>query len=85
MWWGFSPPLDLQEEVKDESDSLEFLIVGQADARHLIKTISSCYKHKRKKLKFHVVEPILEQVNRSILLLSTCLEKDLGIVFNFVF
>ncbi|XP_033214505.1 dynein assembly factor 3, axonemal [Belonocnema kinseyi] len=79
MWWGFSPPLDLQVEVQDESDSLEFLIVGQADARHLVKTISSSYKHPKRKLKFHVVEPILEQVSRSILLLSTCLEKDLGL------
>ena len=78
MWWGFSPPLDLQEEVNDDCNTLEFLIVGEADARHIVKTISSSYKHPERKLKFHVVEPTLEQVSRSILLLSTCLEKDLG-------
>ncbi|XP_051174568.1 dynein axonemal assembly factor 3 isoform X3 [Leptopilina boulardi] len=81
MWWGISPPLDLQEEIKktDSNDLLEFLIVGESDARHVIKTISSLYKHPRRKLKFHIIEATIEQINRSILFLSTCLETNLGL------
>lgn len=86
MWWGISPPLDFQEEInEDDPDLLEFLIVGESDARHVIKTISSSYKHQRRKLKFHLIEATLEEINRTILFLSICLEKNLGIFANFIF
>lgn len=83
MWWGYSQPLDLQAEVKIPREdrvlsNLEVLIVGSGDARHIVKTLASSYAHPDQTITYHVIEPTLEQVARSILLLSICLEKDLG-------
>ncbi|XP_011858281.1 PREDICTED: dynein assembly factor 3, axonemal homolog isoform X2 [Vollenhovia emeryi] len=55
------------------------LIVGSGDARHIVKTLASSYTHPDQIITYHVIEPTLEQVARSILLLSVCLEKDLGL------
>lgn len=82
MWWGYSHPLDLQAEVTQrkntELDNLEVLIVGAGDARHIVKTIASSYVHSTRAITYHVIEPTLEQVARSVLLLNICLEKNLG-------
>lgn len=81
MWWGYSPPIDLRVEIKEKEDDLkplEVLIVGCGDARHIVKTLASGYKHQKRSILFHVIEPTLEQVARSILLLSTCLQEQLG-------
>lgn len=82
MWWGYSQPLDLQAEVTQGENhvlsNLEVLIVGSGDARHILKTLASSYTHPDQTITYHVIEPTLEQVARSILLLSICLEKDLG-------
>jgi len=82
MWWGYSQPLDLQAEVTQKEDrvlgNLEVLIVGYGDARHIVKTLASSYTHPDQIITYHVIEPTLEQVARSILLLNLCLEKDLG-------
>ncbi|KAL0132598.1 hypothetical protein PUN28_000393 [Cardiocondyla obscurior] len=83
MWWGYSQPLDLQAEVIQKEDrvlsNLEVLIVGSGDARHIVKTLASSYTHPDRTITYHVIEPTLEQITRSILLLSICLEKDLGL------
>ncbi|KAG7205792.1 hypothetical protein KM043_007737 [Ampulex compressa] len=85
MWWGYSPPLDLQIEINERLNSdqsherLEILLVGTTDARHITKTLASSYKHPDRAVTYHVIEPTLEQVARSILLISTSLEKTLGL------
>lgn len=80
--WGYSYPLDLQNEVTRREDqildNLEVLIVGAGDARHIMKTLASSYMHPSQSITYHVIESNLEQVARSILLLSICLEKNLG-------
>lgn len=80
--WGYSYPLDLQTEVTQKEDHIldnfEVLIVGAGDARHIIKTLASSYAHPSRNITYHVIEPTLEQVARSILLLNVCLEKNLG-------
>jgi len=82
MWWGYSHPLDLRTEITQKNDrssnNLEVLIVGAGDARHIVKTIASSYTHSTQAITYHVIEPTLEQVARSILLLNICLDKDLG-------
>lgn len=82
MWWGYSEPLDLRAEVIQKKDhildNLEVLIVGSGDARHIVKTLASSYTHPDQTITYHVIESTLEQVARSVLLLSLCLEKDLG-------
>lgn len=85
MWWGYSAPLDLRceiEEKEETSKSLEVLIIGASDARHIIKTLASSYKHSDCSIIYHIIEPTMEQVARSILLLSTCLDKDLGMYMS---
>ncbi|XP_076221778.1 dynein axonemal assembly factor 3 isoform X2 [Nomia melanderi] len=84
MWWGYSPALDIQHEVNESKtnclgECLEVLIVGAGDARHIVKTLASSYLHHDRIIKYNVIESTLEQVGRSILLLSTCLEKNLGL------
>lgn len=90
MWWGYSKPLDLRSEIvekdtdemtkeNDDETPLEFLIVGSCDARHIVKTLASSYKYSiKRRINFHVIEPFMEQVARSILLLSTIIEEGLG-------
>lgn len=81
--WGYSYPLDLQNEVTRREDqildNLEVLIVGADDARHITKTLASSYMHPSQSITYHVIESSLEQVARSILLLSISLEKNLGL------
>ncbi|XP_012150864.2 dynein axonemal assembly factor 3 [Megachile rotundata] len=84
MWWGYSPALDIQFEInKNEINyldkCLEVLIVGANDARHITKTLASSYLHSDCIITYHVIEPTLEQVARSILLLSIFLERNLGL------
>lgn len=83
MWWGYSPALDIQFEINKHktnypSEYLEILIVGANDARHILKTLASSYLYNDRIVIYNVVESTLEQVARSILLLSTCLETNLG-------
>lgn len=88
MWWGYSPALDIQLEANKSKinclgECLEVLIVGASDARHIVKTLASSYLHHDRIIKYNVIESTLEQVGRSILLLSTCLEKNLGMYTRF--
>ncbi|XP_053996440.1 dynein axonemal assembly factor 3 [Hylaeus anthracinus] len=82
--WGYSPALDIQLEVNKSAtnclgECLEVLIVGAGDARHIVKTLASSYLYRDRIITYHVIESTLEQVARSMLLLSTCLERDLGL------
>ena len=82
MWWGYSPPLDLRcemmEDSSEASSTLEILIVGAGDARHITKTLASSYTHLKRTINFHAIEPTIELIARSILLLNICLENKLG-------
>lgn len=85
MWWGYSAPLDLRCEIEEKEGtpkSIEVLIIGASDARHIIKTLASSYKHSDCSIIYHIIEPTMEQVARSILLLSICLDKDLGMYMS---
>ncbi|CAK9817991.1 Dynein axonemal assembly factor 3 [Anthophora quadrimaculata] len=84
MWWGYSPALDIQSEVNKygincPDERLEVLIVGASDARHILKTLASSYLYHDRIIIYNVIELTLEQVARSILLLNTCLETNLGL------
>ncbi|XP_043520135.1 dynein axonemal assembly factor 3 isoform X3 [Frieseomelitta varia] len=84
MWWGYSPALDIQSEINKHEinyadEYLEVLIVGASDARHILKTLASSYLYNDRIIIYNVIESTLEQVARSILLLNTCLETNLGL------
>lgn len=88
MWWGYSPALDIQfeinkHEINYQSKCLEVLIVGASDARHILKTLASSYLYSDRIIIYNVIESTLEQVARSILLLNTCLETNLGTYIYF--
>lgn len=81
MFWGSSPPLDLQCEILGENEKLSelnILIVGGSDARHIIRTLSSSFAHPKRVINFHVIEATPEAIARSILLIDIALDKDLG-------
>ena len=76
-WWGFSPSIDLIENVETNqiSDELNILIVNSGDQRHILNTITSLPKYaKIKKVNFYIYEKMLEIYARDFLLLSLVFE-----------
>eukprot|EP00040_Diaphanoeca_grandis_P002733 m.22561 g.22561 ORF g.22561 m.22561 type:complete len:475 (+) comp13856_c0_seq1:115-1539(+) len=82
-WWGFTPALDLlgsdtkSENVADGTDKGEvnILLVGQGDARHILKTIANARtRQDGRRIIFWVVENAIELLARQILFLALALE-----------
>lgn len=81
MFWGFSPAIDfLEEACETESlkhkNELNILVIGAADSRHVLKTISRYYRHEIKQVNFYVFEVLLELTARQLLLLLTAFEPS---------
>lgn len=86
-WWGFTPALDLQDTDaisalnnlkldKDEGpDTLNILLVGAGDIRHVLQTIARSYRHRKRKLHFFIVETQCELYCRDLLFMSLFLES----------
>ncbi|XP_023241381.1 dynein assembly factor 3, axonemal-like [Centruroides sculpturatus] len=77
-WWGFSPALDFQEiyEIqKLNKDTLNILIVGAGDPRHVLKSISQCHQHKKKNLQFFIIDNCIEIYARYMILLKLAMES----------
>jgi len=79
-WWGFSPANDLHEVItsyskaQNNTEEINILLVGSADARHIIKTISK-FKNKQQKLHFYIEENSLELFARQLLFLRLAFES----------
>lgn len=79
-WWGFTPALDLIEHHELLGEGVEMsvvniLLVGGADIRHIIQTLSRRNRHKRNSnLNFYILENNLEVYARDLLLLALSLE-----------
>ncbi|XP_041461977.1 dynein assembly factor 3, axonemal-like [Lytechinus variegatus] len=91
-FWGFSSALDLQDKdlvsrIKDVSvndgadDAIQILLIGSGDIRHLLTTVARAWRHRKRKLKFYIIEGNLELYIRQLLLLHLILEppKDMGL------
>ncbi|PSN38353.1 Dynein assembly factor 3 [Blattella germanica] len=83
MWWGISPALDVVDLLKkhghkgiwESSEDLHVLLVGTADARHILKTVAQWYRHGlSQSIHFHVHEKNTDLVARQMLLLTIALE-----------
>ncbi|XP_014242376.1 dynein assembly factor 3, axonemal [Cimex lectularius] len=80
MLWGFSPALDLLDEIKRHGvfqgkKELNVLIVGAADARHILKTLSKVYTHETDVVvNFYTLDVLVELVARQMLLMTIALE-----------
>ncbi|XP_078000352.1 dynein axonemal assembly factor 3-like isoform X2 [Glandiceps talaboti] len=82
-FWGFSPALDLQEKgvgvhvptADSTHNVLNILLIGAADCRHILKTISRKHRYSKKKINIYVVENNLEIYARHMLLLTTALQS----------
>ncbi|XP_063232247.1 dynein axonemal assembly factor 3 [Bacillus rossius redtenbacheri] len=85
MYWGYSPALDLQEEVDCDGEELRALLVGGCDARHILKTLARAYRpeemardlvgrHPPRRLTLLVEEASEELLARQMLLLAIALE-----------
>jgi len=84
--WGFSPALDLQEDILPQSlsksddgpggelDVCNILVVGAGDCRHILKTIAYQKRHKKKKIHIYVIENNLELLARHLLFTTLALE-----------
>ncbi|CAH1110823.1 unnamed protein product [Psylliodes chrysocephalus] len=80
MFWGSTPALDLLEEYvtikKDVPETINILIVGSTDCRHILKTEARKYRHKVVKVNFFVVEACVEMIARQLLLLNIALQPQ---------
>lgn len=81
MFWGFSEAIDFYEQYKNHVKSddekapftLNVLLFGSGDPRHIIKTMAKCYRHECK-INFYVIEGCPALIARQILLTSIVLE-----------
>ncbi|KAF5295377.1 hypothetical protein FQR65_LT01569 [Abscondita terminalis] len=84
MFWGLTPALDLQEEIRENGkcpEEINILIVGGQDCRHVIKTLACKYKHEPVKITFYIMEAILETISKQLLLLNIALQsKDISLI-----
>ncbi|XP_059476374.1 dynein axonemal assembly factor 3 [Neocloeon triangulifer] len=81
MMWGFSPSFDIQDELDNCPPSIQkaatvnVLLVGVGDLRHVLRTIAQSYRHRSNRhLNMHVLESSLEATARQLLLLNLALE-----------
>lgn len=86
MFWGLTPCLDLisqyEEKLGEFPEELNILIVGGADARHILQTLAKRYRHKKVKVNFFLTEACMENTARQILLLYVALQplETLGLI-----
>lgn len=67
-WWGFTPALDLSPHC--DRDSVQILLVGCGDLRHVMMTLASSCKKNHKNIHFYLMEGSLEIFARQMLFLS---------------
>lgn len=77
MWWGQTSALDLCSETSE--GDVNALLIGQSDCRHVLQTLARKYRHTDRRLKLYVYEPQLENIGKSLLLLSLGLDGNLGL------
>lgn len=87
MFWGLSSALDLLGEYfsvfneNEDCTSLNILLFGANDPRHVIKTMAKLYQHRFKNqtipplVNFYLVDGCIEIVARNMALLALALER----------
>ena len=86
--WGLTPALDVQQvgpavptAVWSDTlgDTLNVLLVGTCDVRHVLQSVCAARRHHPRKLHFFVYDETLECLARHILLLAVAMDRDLTI------
>ncbi|KAJ3642084.1 hypothetical protein Zmor_024901 [Zophobas morio] len=86
MFWGLTPSLDILGLYIEENETLpaevNVLLVGGADARHILHTLARRYRHAPTKLNFYVAEASLETIAKQLLLLNVSFQHPsvLGLI-----
>uniref|UniRef100_A0AAG5DF17 Dynein assembly factor 3, axonemal homolog n=1 Tax=Anopheles atroparvus TaxID=41427 RepID=A0AAG5DF17_ANOAO len=82
MFWGFCEALDFVEEFrktlpKDAAlpDTLDILLFGSSDPRHILATAASLWRYPQVKVNFHIVEGCTELIARHMLLVAIAFES----------
>ena len=82
--WGYGPSFDLMESCSGcfpNDDVINILLVQPCDPRHMIHTISNqCTETSNGKIpsiRFYIIEPQIEILARTILLLNIFFRKDI--------
>lgn len=89
MFWGLSSALDLLGEYlsvfkgKNAPNTLNILLFGANDPRHVVKTMAKLYRHCSKdqpttpsQVNFYLVDGCIEIVARNMALLAVALERS---------
>lgn len=79
MFWGLTPALDLIKEIKEYSTpikSVNILLLGSADCRHVLKTLAKRYQHNNMKVNFYIMEACPETIAKQLLLLYIALQRE---------
>lgn len=79
MFWGFSEALNFFDEFKqvhleENPNTINILLFGNTDSRHILKTLAKSYNH-NVKINFFVLDGCIEIVARNMLLLAITLES----------
>ncbi|XP_055850007.1 dynein axonemal assembly factor 3 homolog [Episyrphus balteatus] len=79
MFWGLSESLDFVQEYQNNNlentkESLNFLLYGSCDPRHIIETAAKSYKHNIK-INFYVIDGCVEIIARNIALIAIAIEN----------
>ncbi|XP_007955477.1 dynein axonemal assembly factor 3 [Orycteropus afer afer] len=71
------PPVDPDSQAGTEhgTSTLDVLLLGSVDGRHLLRTLARAARWPRRKFNFHVLENNLEAVARHMLIFSLALEE----------
>ncbi|KAL1131534.1 hypothetical protein AAG570_011151 [Ranatra chinensis] len=79
MFWGFSPAIDFLHEMDktllEGRKELNILLVGAADARHILQTMARYYVNNQLiTINYFIIEVVMELIARQMLLLVVALE-----------
>lgn len=79
MFWGLTPALDLLNELQEngnKKDEVNILIVGGTDCRHVLQTVARRYRYEKRKINFFLMEAVMENVAKQLLMLRIALEPE---------
>lgn len=82
MFWGLTPALNFLQEFLNLPDEVNILIIGSADCRHVLKTLSKRYKYKNIKLNFYLIEACPETIAKQLLLFNVAFQQQHAIGLN---
>jgi dynein assembly factor 3 len=81
-WWGLTPADDVlpgssdEDELIPEGSSINVLLIGSGDLRHILRTLTIKHHREKRPLHFYIIESNLELLARHLLFLTLMVEPN---------